>query len=295
MSFFSMVSNLFRKTLTCISPDLNIRFVYRIKKKKRLNTEDPQSFSEKLVYVRLTNYNHNPLVKQLADKYAVRDYVKKKGYEELLNELYAVFDAPKQIDFEKLPSQFALKLNVGCGCNYICMDKSKINATEIAEITRKWMKKKPWLPYAEMQYKGVEKKILLEKYLEGHNGTVPEDYKVYCFHGKPLAILYMSGRFTEQTRVGFFDSDWNYLGMKENSRLDFVTFDKSHLPPRPESLSMMVSAAETLSGTFPFVRIDFYDVDGRAIFGEMTFSPAGGYDAAEVDINGKSMAEYLHV
>lgn len=295
MSFFSKASDLFKRVLTDISPELNIRVVYRMKKKKRLNLTNPQTFAEKLVYLRVTDYNHNPLVRELSDKYAVRDYVKQKGYSQTLNELYAVYDDPKQIVYEELPRQFALKLNVGCGSNYICSDKSKTDAAQIGKITRRWMKKKPWRLYAEMQYKGVDKKILSEKYLGSLDEPVPPDYKIYCFHGKPMAVLYIGGRFSGRTKAGFFDREWNYLGIKDNEKKHYINFETNDLPPKPKSLDLMFTVAEKLSDGFPFVRVDFFETNGNAIFGEMTFSPAGGYDAAEVDINGKSMAEYLNV
>lgn len=185
-----------------------------------------------------------------------------------------------------------LKLNVGCGCNYICAQKNQTNERLVLAEMKRWIKKKPWLGYAEMQYKGVEKKILVEKYLAGQNGGAPEDYKIYCFDGQPLAILYMSGRFSGKLRVGFFDRDWNYLG---NEKAAYEALDESDLPERPQSLSTMLTAAEKLSAGFPFVRVDFFEVDQKAVFGEMTFTPAAGFDVSEVEINGRSMAEYLSV
>ncbi len=274
---------------------MNIRVVYFIKKKRLLRLKNPVSFSDKLVKLRIQDYNHNPLVKKCADKYAVRDYVREKGFDMLLNELYGVYDSPDELNWDDLPRRFVLKLNVGCGYNYICPDKSAAAPEAVYAMTEKWMKSKPWLGYAELQYKDVEKKLLVERYLTGDSGDVPEDYKIYCFHGEPLAILYMTGRFSGRQQVGFFDTNWNYLRIRQNKKKNYVLFDDTELPPGPKSLSTMLEAAKALSEGFPFVRIDFYETDGRAVFGEMTFSPSAGYDAAEADVNGKSMAEYLHI
>ena len=290
MGFASGLSKNFRKSLTVISPRLHAKVVYHIKEKKRLNLKDPQTFSEKVIKLKLEDYNNNPLVRQCADKYAVREYVESKGCGELLNELYDVYDSPGEIKWDSLPQSFALKLNIGCACNYFCPDKSKVTAAEVMPILEKWMEKKPWLGYAEMQYK-VRKKILLEKYLSDENGTLPVDYKIYCFHGEPTAVFYLCGRFSGEMHGGFFDLDWNYLGIGKEPVIPQL--EEHEIPKKPECLDAMLDASAKLSKDFPFVRIDFYQINSKPIFGEMTFTPRGGFDVSECDINGKSMAEYL--
>ena len=208
--------------------------------------------------------------------------------------MLAVYDNPEEIEWNELPERFALKLNSGSGCNIICDDKSKLKEEEVIAELRKWRKQKYWLGYAEMQYKDVPVKYLLENFLVGRDGLFPEDYKIYCFNGAPKAILYISGRFSDSTCAGFFDINWNYLGLPKN-RLDYKSFDVDSIPIRPRSLDVMLKAAADLSKPFPFVRMDFYDLDGEAVFGEMTFSPAGGFDVSEIDIDGKSMGDLLEI
>lgn len=293
MQIKTFVSEVFKQMLTVISPRLNTAVLYRIKKRKRIDLKQPQTFEEKLLKLKLEDYNNNPLVKQCADKYRVREYIEKRGCAEMLNELIGVYDSFEEINFDKLPDSFALKLNTGFGCNYICHNKADTDLDELKKLTRRWMKSKPWLSYAELQYKGVLKKLLVEKYLTGKDGSAPEDYKIYCFHGKPEAILYMGGRFSDEMHVGFFDIEWNYIGIKHNDKKSYTDFDESNMPEKPVSLSEMLEAARVLSSGFPFVRVDFFESDGRPIFGELTFTPAGGFDPSEADVNGKSMAELL--
>lgn len=285
---------LFRACLTTISPKLNVFVVYAVKKHKMIHWKRPQTFIEKILKLRVTNYNYNPLVKQCADKYAVRSYVTENGYGFLLNDLLAAYDSPEDIDWDELPDRFALKLNFACGYNIICQNKSQLDKAKAISQLKYWMKQKPWLGYAELQYKDVPLKILVERYLEGKDGCFPEDYKLYCFHGEPQAILYMSGRYSDHMKAGFFDIDWEYIGAPHTKKA-YGTFDANNLPPRPDSLPMMLKAARSLSKPFPFVRIDFYDLDGTAVLGEMTFSPAGGFDASEIDVHGVSMADMLNL
>ena len=280
----------FRNLLTVISPTLHAYVVYFFKYKKPLHLNPPKTFSEKVIWLKLKDYNSNPLVKQCADKYAVRGYVEEKGLKSLLNDLIGVYDSPEEIKWDELPDRFAIKLNTGCGCNYICKDKSAQDERQVYDKLHSWMKTNHWIGYAEMQYK-TEKKLLVEKYLSDSSGNPPVDYKVYCFNGKPVLVFYLCGRFSGEMHGGFFDPDWNYLGIGREAYIKPLTEDE--IPKRPRSLETMFDAAKKLSQPFPFVRIDFYDVDGRAMFGEMTFTPRGGFEVSECDINGKTMAELL--
>lgn len=281
-----------RSLLTLISPRLNAKVVYAFKKHKLMNWKNPTDFTEKLVKLRIENYNNNQLVKECADKYAVRTHVINAGYQSLLNDLIATYEKPEDIEWEVLPDRFALKLNYACGYNIICKDKNKLDKAGSINKLNNWMKQKPWLGYAEMQYKDVPIKILVEKFLEGKDGLFPEDYKLYCFNGEPKAILCMSGRYSDSMRVGFFDTDWKYIG---KPRKNYLGFDENNMPSKPESLEVMLKAAADLSKPFPFVRVDFYDLDGKAIFGEMTFSPAGGFDVSEIDVHGVNMGDMLRI
>ena len=286
------IAEYFRSALTLISPRLNATVVYAVKKHRFMRWKDPRTFPEKLVKLRIEKYNRDPLVKKCADKYEVRGYITEKGYGSLLNRLIAAYDRPGDIDWSMLPDRFALKLNYGCGFNLICRDKSRLDRDAAVKTMETWLKQKPWLSYAELQYKDVPAKILAEAFLSGKDGLFPEDYKIYCFNGVPKAILYMSGRYSDSMRVGFFDTEWNYLGTPKKH---YLGFDTGCLPPAPGSLATMLKAAADLSAPFPFVRVDFYDLDGSAVFGEMTFSPAGGFDVSEIDVHGESMADMLTV
>lgn len=115
--------------------------------------------------------------------------------------------------------------------------------------------------------------------------------KFYCFNGEPLAILYMTGRGSEHMQAAFFDLNWNMIGT--TGKRNYQSFEAT--PPAPASLNRMAEAARILSKDFKFVRVDLYDVDGKPFFGEMTFTPAGGFDVSQCRINGQSMGELLKI
>ena len=275
--------------LTDISPELNTRVRYRHYYKRRLDLSNPTSFSEKLLWLKLKRYANDPLVKKCADKYAVRQYITDNGYADILVPLIGVYDSPQEIDFDKLPEKFALKWSFGCGYNIICNDKRELDVQQTIKQLDSWGRIKYYKFYAEMQYKDVEHKIICEEFLPGDSetGVIP-DYKVYCFNGKPEVIFVMHDR-GHGVKSEFFDIDWNRL---ENSN----KYTQPTTPtPKPACLDFLLEVAGKISQPFPFVRCDFYILNGKLYFGEMTFTPAGGLYTSQTKVHGKEMADLLDI
>lgn len=265
--------------ISTFSPKLGSEFYYFLKLKKKLNLENPITFNEKLMKIKLTEYVNNELVSQCADKYKVREYLLENNCGEILNPLYNVYNSANEIDFSTLPSSYVFKCNHAAGFNIICDENSKINESKIRKQLRKWMLIDYWKYVAEVQYKSIEKKITCEKLLKNKDGSSLNDYKIYCFHGKPLFCMICVDRDTNQPKYYFMDKDWKLLKINKSS----VELDDDFTILKPKNMDKMYEYAEKLSKPFTFVRVDFYDVDGEVIFGEMTFTPAGCVDANYTD------------
>lgn len=278
MSIKTKLADAFRSGLTLISPKLNTKVTYFVKFHKRLNFNNPKTLDEKILWLKFNTYWNNPLVKQCADKFKVREYIEKCGLSSILNELIAVYETPEEIEWDKLPKSFALKLNIGCGFNHIVADKSKEDFANIKKEVARWIKnsKTQYLSYSEMQYKDVKPYILVEKYLgNAEKGTLPIDYKVYCFNGEPEFVLTCVGRENGgRPKFYFFDKNWKLARINRDSKNapEGFTLDK------PECFDELMLSARKLSEPFPFVRADFYICEGGVIFGELTFTPSGGMD-----------------
>lgn len=279
------------RLLTRISPVLNNQFIYLVFYRKILHLHHPQTMHEKLVYLKLNQYNENRLVKTCADKYAVRSYLRSKGLEGILVPLIASYDNIDSIDWSALPQKFAMKINYGCGYNIICKDKAKLDEKAAIIKLKKWVREEKYLNEAELQYKDVPLKIIVEKYLQPASGDLPSDYKIYCFNGKPMVILYMNDR-GKKTKAAFFDMNWKYISAPI-SKKGYVQLDE--LPAKPICIEQMKEIARILSQPFPFVRIDLYCVDSKIYFGEMTFTPASGLFTSECLIEGRPMGDYLKI
>lgn len=273
---------------TIISPTLNTKMRYRQACGKRIDLKHPTSFSEKLLWLKLNKYINDPLVIQCADKYRVREYIENAGCGSILNDLIGVWDSAEEISWDALPEQFALKWNFGAGMNIICSNKNELDRDSVVRQMKKWGRKKIWLPYSELQYKYAPKKIICEKYLSNDADRVIADYKVYCFHGEPQAVFVMSGRGYHLT-TEFFDTQWKPL---ENSEKYEVAENNTE---KPQCLEQMLAVSRKLSTPFPFVRLDYYVVNDRLYFGEMTFTPAGGLYASKTKIQNKDMADFIHL
>lgn len=273
-------ARLFRRTLTRISPVINTKVCYRFKFGRRLNLNEPETFNEKILWLKLNTYRDNEIIKQCADKIRVRDFLKSQNMEYLLNNLIAVYESPDSIEWESLPDSFALKLNIGCGANLIVRSKTSISKEIAIAKTKEWMKKDYWLNYAELQYKDVTPRLLIEEYIGNPTtGIPPKDYKFYCMNGVCRYVLVCLDRGIKTERanhsVKYFFLDRNWVVMPftpEALQYNNILIEK------PSNIDKAIEEAEKLSKGFPFVRVDFFIEDNKIIFGELTFTPAGGMD-----------------
>ena len=267
-------------------PVIASKYKYKRMTGKKLNLKNPQDFNEKLQWLKL--YWQHPLVVKCADKYEVREYVKSCGCEEVLNELYGVYETTSEIDWDSLPSKFALQCTHGCGFNIICDDKSKLDKNEALEKLNRWLKTDYSLVAAELHYAKIKPRIICEKYIETDAGFLPIDYKLYCFHGKVHCTMVCTLRSKGHPLLDFYDRSWEIkLPYDEDSLLS------NREIARPKSYEKMIEVAEKLSKPFPFVRVDFYDFNSTAILGEMTFTPAGCADSEYTDEGLKKLGELI--
>lgn len=241
---------------------------------QKLDLQNPQTFNEKLQWLKL--YNRKPEYTVMVDKYKVREYIAQELGEEYLIPLLGVWDNPDEIDFDALPNQFVLKCNHNSGLGMcICKDKSELDISKVKVELRKGLKQDYYLTGREWPYKDVPRKIIAEKYMEDVSGDL-KDYKFYCFNGEMKFVMINSDRNTSRpTRADYFDWDFNWL--------DF-TWGYSHAevhPKKPEQFEKMVAIVEKLAKGLPHIRVDLYDCNGKIYFGELTFFDGSGFDKIE--------------
>lgn len=241
----------------------------------KLNLETPQTFNEKLQWLKL--YNRKPEYTVMVDKYLVKDYVAKAIGEEYIIPTIGVWDKAEDIDFNQLPNRFVLKCNHNSGLGmYICKDKSKLTEKQIKTVRKnltKGLKQDYYLTGREWPYKNVPRKIIAEQYMEDKETGELRDYKFFCFDGEPKALFVATDRQAKnkETCFDFFDIEYNHLPIINGH-------PNAQIPPRkPQHFDKMVELARHLSANIPHVRIDFYEVNGKVYFGEITFYQNSGF------------------
>lgn len=235
------------------------------------NFDNPQTYNEKIQWLKL--YYRDPLIIQCSDKYAVRGYVGETIGEEYLINLLGVYKRAEDIDFKKLPSQFVLKANNGWNKNIICTDKAELDIDIARKMMNKWIEPRSNHYYRsyEWGYKDIDPKIICDEYIETSSDQELVDYKFHCFNGQPRFIGACSQRL-EDLRVDYYDTEWERLPFAGNSTISDTGIDK------PKHLELMLKLAKKLAKPFPFVRVDFYEVDGKVLFGELSFTPSEGFN-----------------
>jgi hypothetical protein len=246
---------------------------------RNANWENPTDLIEKIQWLQL--YSDTTQWTICADKYLVREYVKSKGCEHLLNELYASWETAEDFEIKKLPHSFVLKANHSCGQVIIVKDKSTLDMGLIRKNLANWLKTTYGFTTAQFHYTRIKPRILAERLLINHNDIDNSlvDYKVWCFHGLPECILVVYNRTKNDYSLSLYDLEWNNI-----SECAFNPANRHYSGvniPKPESLDQMLLAATKLSQNFPQVRVDFYDIKGKAVFGEMTFTTGFGYFSDE--------------
>lgn len=232
--------------------------------------DDPKTFNEKLMWLKI--YWRDERCYDLVDKFKVRNYVKELGLEENLVPIYGVYDYWKDIDFNLLPNEFVIKTTHGGGGTGVSIIYNKANKKQLKEAKNKIehsLKSPVKNIYKEWVYDKTERKIIIEKLLKNTDGSSIIDYKFYCFSGKAYYILAATNRDVS-VKFDYFDINWNWLDLRQGGE------NNINRPEKPDNLGKMIKIAELLSGGFPHVRVDLYNINGQIYFGELTFFDSAG-------------------
>ena len=235
---------------------------------RRLDLRDPRTFNEKLHWLML--YYRPPLMSQLADKFAVRPYVAERVGPHILNELYGVWDRVADLDFARLPDTFVLKVNWGGRMNLFCRDRATFDVEAARRQLAAWMRRSHYWHNREWVYKDITPRIVCERLLTDPVWSSPTEYAFHCFDGEPRFLRVTTDRASGKLGTDTFDLQWQKPPFVVNRA------DSGHITERPSNFDEMADCARRLSRGWPFVRVDFFGVEGRTIFQELSWHPAAG-------------------
>ena len=252
------------------SDSLYLKMKWRLRMGYPLNMKAPQTFNEKIQWLKL--YDRKPIYTTMVDKYEAKKYVANIIGDEYLIPTLGIYNNADEIDFDALPNQFVLKCTHDSGGIVICRDKSLLNRGDARKVLNMYLHRRYYWRNREWPYKDVKPRIIAEEYMEDERYHELRDYKFFCFDGEVKALFVASDRQKngEETKFDFFDADYNFLNIINGHPNSGVT------PEKPQNFDVMKQLASKLSKDIPHVRVDFYEVNSKVYFGELTFSHWSG-------------------
>lgn len=269
-----------KKAVALIPDKLWLTWIFKKKMGYPIDWSNPQTYSQKLQWIKV--YDRKPLYSKLVDKFEVKKYVAACIGEEYIIPTLGVWNSFDDIDFSALPDQFVLKCTHDSGGIVICRNKAAFDIEKAREKFRIAMKRNPYYVTREWPYKDVKPRIIAEVYMEDEKTHELRDYKFFSFNGETKAMFVATERASmqEETKFDFFDMDYNHLDLL-NGHPNAAIY-----PDKPLCFDEMHRLADKLSKGIPQVRVDFYEVNGRVYFGELTFFHWSGlkpFEPAEWD------------
>lgn len=288
-----MIKKVLKKASYLMPDDWYLRLKYRVGYRKKLNLKNPKTFNEKLQWLKI--HDRKDIYTKMVDKYEVKKYVADMIGEECIIPTLGVYNKFDEIDFDKLPKQFVIKCTHDSGGLVVCRDKAKLDKKVAKEKIEKSLRTNYYYHGREWPYKNVQPRILIEKYidvsknkdrginnnkkiaaseLQKENGLL--DYKFMCFNGVvkcfflDIGVIGKGTGHSEEYYRNVYDRGFKLLPVLETRQ----NYPREVIPPK--NFSKMIEIAEKLSKGLPHVRIDLYNIDGKILFGEMTFFHGSG-------------------
>lgn len=275
-----------KNTLWFLPDRQYLKIKFWLKFNTKLNLDTPLTFNEKLQWLKLND--RRKIYTSMVDKNTVKEYVGNIIGKEHIIPTLGIWSSPNDIDFNLLPKKFVLKLTHDSGTVIICKDKDKLDIEAVKNRLKKGLKRDYYALHREWPYKNVERKIIAEKFMDDNKSGELTDYKFFCFNGEPKIVLVCSERFSsENMSETWYDEEWNLLPVSEGG------YKTNTNIPKPMNFMKMKQFSSQLSKKMPFVRIDFYEINGNIYFGEITFFPAAGYERFDPEEWNKKLGDMI--
>ena len=255
--------------LNWIPDEIYLKINFRIQTNKKLNLENPITYNEKLQWLKLND--RNPIYTKLVDKYEVRKYITQSIGEEYLIPCLGIYNEFDEINFDLLPPKFVLKCTHDSGSVILCKDKKTFDTEKANRILTKKLKQNHYNGGREWPYKHITPRIICEEYIVDEYENDLKDYKIFCFNGKPKLIQVDYNRFTNHKR-NLYTTNWEFI----DASIQYPN-DRNVNIEKPKSLEKMLNLATILSQSYPHVRVDFYNINEKIYFGELTFYHESGF------------------
>lgn len=257
--------------LNHLSDEAYIRLMYYIKFRRTINLNNPKTYNEKQQWLKL--YDRKPEYSTMVDKYEAKKYITERIGEGYTISTLGVWERVEDIDFDMLPDQFVLKCTHDSGGLVICRDKGKLDIIAAKKQIEQSMRTNYFIYGREWPYKNVKPRIIAEPLIHNNDNSMLEEYNFFCFNGEPKFFMHCYGDEDEgETRYNdYFTIDGERLHLQWGNDSSPSGIFKSF-----NAYDDMLQKARVLTEGVPFLRVDFYLADGKAVMGELTFFNWGG-------------------
>lgn len=260
-----------QRNIVFMSDKLFLKILYKKYFGKRLNLKNPQTFNEKLQWLKL--YNRKDIYTIMVDKYEAKKYVSNIIGEKYIIPTLGIYERFESINFNELPNKFVMKCTHDSGGIIICRDKEKFNKKEARRKINKHLKTNYYYKGREWPYKNVKPRIIIEEYIEQDDAKDLIDYKFMNFNGKvKCSFVCLNRNSQEGMNIDFYDADWHKMPIQRHYKNSNIILKK------PKNYDLMIKLSEELAKDIPFLRVDFYEIKEKVYFGELTFYPGSGIE-----------------
>lgn len=289
---FRFSINSVRGLYNSMDDETYLKKLYKLRMGKELNLDNPQTFNEKLQWLKL--HDRKPEYTKMVDKYEAKEYIASKIGDEYIVPTLGVWNHFDEIDFEALPNSFVLKCTHDSGGLVICKNKTDLNKKEAKRKIEKSLSSNYYYSGREWPYKNVIPRIIAEPLLK--DDTVKDieeqecltDYKLFCFNGIPK-IMYVSKDKAQNPTTDFFDMEYNHLPLRMKDP------NSDYWPEKPEKMDEMIRIASILSAGIPHLRVDFYCADHKLYVGELTFYHSSGLAPIQPEEWAKKLGDWIEL
>ena len=254
-----------------------------------LDLKNPKTFAEKLQWLKL--YDRKPVYHQMVDKVESKAYIDSVIGPGYTIPTLGVYNSFEEIDWDGLPQQFILKATHDSGSYYIVKYKDNVDKKKCKEQLYIHWNKDYYKAHKEWQYKGLKSRIIAEPLIANPKDLC--EYKFFCFDGDPK--IYQTCYDRDNSKGGailnFFDLNCNLLDLHDAGHVrvsDVIT-------PNPNNLVQMINICALLAKDTCFIRVDFYEVNGRLYVGELTLHENAGFCSFIPDHWNYTLGEWIHL
>ena len=249
-----------------------LKIMHWLRMGSKLHLDNPLTYSEKSQWLKI--YDRNPRYTTMVDKYACKRYVSDIIGKEYVVPALGIYDHFDDIDFSKLPNSFVMKCTHDSGSVVIVHDKNSFDKVAAKKKLEHGLAVDYYQGNREWPYKNVPRRILVEEFIPSLGKRDSVEYKLTACGGEVKFVTICGGIAHSDFSLrsnDHFTKDWEKMDWYASYKPSGKDIKK------PQNMDKVIELSEKLAKDTPYLRVDWYVLEDRIYFGEMTFHTWGGF------------------